>query len=185
MLGHSLKHLFRCSSPKFRDKFRELVMRLRSVSLALVVASASAFILLALTCATRSMAQGVRPTPPQPCTCSAPARPCSCPPPAQAPPASPPRTKFASTAYAPDESDEIAALSAIGRALREVADGSSYVWYRYHGHLSGVVQPTASFMDATGRICRHILVILTTGARTGRVEGIACRLPDGNWQLEG
>jgi hypothetical protein len=103
---------------------------------------------------------------------------------ASAPP-SPPRTKFASTAYAPDASDEIAALSAIGRALREVADGSSYVWYRYHGHLSGVVQPTASFIDATGRICRHILVILTTGARTGRVEGIACRLPDGNWQLEG
>ena len=81
--------------------------------------------------------------------------------------------------------DEIGTLSAIGYALREVADGSTYVWHRWHGRLSGVVHPTVTFEDAAGRICRHVVVILTTGVRTGRIEGIACRMDDGNWALEG
>lgn len=81
--------------------------------------------------------------------------------------------------------DEVAALDAIRIALTQVGDGGSFVWYRNNGRLSGVVQPTRSFRDGTGRICRHIVVILTTGPRTGRVEGFACRLSDGGWQLEG
>jgi surface antigen len=96
-----------------------------------------------------------------------------------------PRSKLADQSPRLDASDEIAALDAIGLALREVADGSSFVWHRHHGRLSGVVQPTASFKDAAGRVCRHIVVVLTTGARTGRAEGIACRLADGHWQLDG
>lgn len=84
-----------------------------------------------------------------------------------------------------DESDEIAALEAIRVALTEVGDGSTYVWRRQHGRLSGIVQPTVSFKNAAGRICRHILLILTVGTATGRAEGIACRLPDGRWQLDG
>ncbi len=84
-----------------------------------------------------------------------------------------------------DENDEIAALEAIRVALTEVGDGSAYVWRRQHGRLSGVVQPTTSFKDAAGRVCRHILLIMTVGTATGRAEGIACRLPDGRWQLDG
>jgi surface antigen len=84
-----------------------------------------------------------------------------------------------------DENDEIAALEAIRVALTEVADGSSYVWHRRHGQLSGLVQPTASFKDPSGKVCRHIILILTAGLRTGRAEGIACRLANGRWQLDG
>lgn len=84
-----------------------------------------------------------------------------------------------------DENDEIAALEAIRVALSEVGDGNTYVWYRRHGRLSGLVQPTTSFKDASGRVCRHILLILTTGGYTARAEGVACRLGDGRWQLEG
>ena len=84
-----------------------------------------------------------------------------------------------------DESDEVAALDAIRTALVEVADGSSYVWHRHHGRLSGVVQPTQSFKDAAGNVCRHILTILSAGARSKTLEAVACRLPDGNWQLDG
>jgi hypothetical protein len=80
--------------------------------------------------------------------------------------------------------DEVAALDAIRIALTQVGDGNSFVWYRNNGRLSGVVQPTRSFRDGAGRICRHIVVILTTGPRTGRVEGFGCRLSDGAWQLE-
>ncbi len=95
------------------------------------------------------------------------------------------KPKFAETNPHLDESDEIAALEAIRVALTEVGDGNSYVWYRRYGRLSGIVQPTVSFKDPAGRVCRHILLIMTVGAATGRAEGIACRLGDGRWQLDG
>jgi surface antigen len=84
-----------------------------------------------------------------------------------------------------DENDEIAALEAVRVALSEVGDGSTYVWHRAHGRLSGLVQPTASFKDPAGRVCRHILMMMTTGGYTAKAEGIACRLADGRWQLDG
>jgi surface antigen len=84
-----------------------------------------------------------------------------------------------------DADDEIAALEAIRVALTEVGDGSSYVWHRRTGQLSGLVQPTQSFKDAAGRVCRQLIVILSAGQRSGRFEGTACRLTSGRWQLEG
>ena len=82
-----------------------------------------------------------------------------------------------------DEKDEIAALERIQYALNEVGDGSTYVWRRWHGGLSGVIHPTVSFKDKNGRICRHLVVLITTGERTKRIESIACRLPSGRWEL--
>lgn len=84
-----------------------------------------------------------------------------------------------------DENDEIAALEAIRVALTEVGDGGTYVWRRRHGRLSGIVQPTVSFKNAAGHVCRHIMLIMTVGTATGRAEGVACRLADGRWQLDG
>jgi hypothetical protein len=84
-----------------------------------------------------------------------------------------------------DESDEIAALQAIGVALTQVGDGSAYVWYRQNSELRGVVRPTASFKDAAGHVCRHIVLALAAGERVGRIEGVACRQDDGRWALEG
>ena len=84
-----------------------------------------------------------------------------------------------------EEADEIATLEAIRLALTEVGDGGSYAWYRENGNLNGVVSPTSSFKDRRGRVCRHIIVILSAGPQTGKVEGIACRAADGRWVLEG
>ena len=53
-------------------------------------------------------------------------------------------------------------------ALTEVGDGGSYVWRRSHGRLSGIVQPTASFKDPGGRVCRHIVLTMTVGTATGQ-----------------
>ena len=118
--------------------------------------------------------------------------PCACPnldpnlgPNPSKPPVVSAKPKFAETNAHLDENDEIAALEAIRVALTEVGDGGTYVWYRQHGRLSGIVQPTASFKDLAGRVCRHILLIMTVGAAKGRAEGIACRLGDGRWQLDG
>jgi hypothetical protein len=112
------------------------------------------------------------------------APPCTCPSPGK-PAGQNTKPKFAEANVFLDENDEIAALEAIRVALTEVGDGSTYVWRRTHGRLSGIVQPTSSFKDPAGRVCRHIVLIMTVGTATGRAEGIACRLPDGRWQLDG
>ena len=87
--------------------------------------------------------------------------------------------------YKLDEKDEIAALERIQYALSEVGDGKTYVWRRWHGKLSGLILPTASFKDPGGKVCRHLLVMMTTGKNTKKQEGVACRLPSGRWELEG
>jgi hypothetical protein len=96
-----------------------------------------------------------------------------------------PKPKLAEARPALDRSDEIATLEALQVALSEVGDGSSYIWHRPSGSLSGLVQPTASFKDRTGKVCRHIVLVLSSGSRTRRTEGVACRLGNGVWQLEG
>lgn len=84
-----------------------------------------------------------------------------------------------------DTDDEVAVLESVQIALSKVADGSSYVWHRSHGRLSGVVRPTSSFKDAKGQVCRHIVVILNSLETTKKTETAACRQENGIWQLDG
>jgi surface antigen len=95
------------------------------------------------------------------------------------------RPKFADLPGGLDESDEIAALESVQLALSRVGDGTTFVWHRRNGRLSGIVQPTSSFRNTGGAICRHLVVMLTTGLQTKKAEGVACRLANGRWQLEG
>jgi len=144
----------------------------------LVVGAAAMLTVLALSPKLAS-AQDVKPAEPAPCTCPHP----------DGNPSTPPsfriKPKYAEAHALLDENDEIAALEAIRVALTEVGDGGTYVWHRNHGRLSGIVQPTASFKDLGGRVCRHLVLTMTVGTATGRAEGIACRLADGRWQLDG
>ena len=151
-----------------------LLMRPRLSSLPVLAAAASVFLLTAAS-THQGHAQQTRPAQPPACSCPGFGP--------EAPKASP-RPRYADHARPLGVTDEIAALDAIRIALTQVGDGSSFVWH-HAGRLSGVVQPTHSFKDASGRICRHIVVVLSSGMRSGRVEGIACRMVDGNWQLEG
>lgn len=84
-----------------------------------------------------------------------------------------------------DASDEIAALEAVQYALTEVGNGFTFVWYRANGKLSGVFEPTSFFRDASGQICRHMHVALTSGLVTRKTQGVACRTAGGLWLLEG
>ncbi len=83
-----------------------------------------------------------------------------------------------------DQDDEYAALESVQYALSEVADGSSYVWHRGHGQLSGIVKPISSFKDSHGGVCRHAQVVLSGAVGTKQTEIVACRLATGIWQLE-
>jgi surface antigen len=131
----------------------------------------AACLLALLASADLAAAEDAKPSPSAPCACSGGN-------PASANLAGPRKPQL-------DEDDEIAALEAIRVALSEVGDGSTFVWQRRNGRVSGLVRPTASFKDASGRICRHIMLILNSGTQTGKIEGIACRLDNGRWQLEG
>jgi len=96
-----------------------------------------------------------------------------------------PKPSFADLKASLDDSDAIAALEAVQLALTEVGDGATYIWYRKHGRLSGAIQPTTSFKDPSGQVCRHIVVALTSGNYSRKAEGIACRQGNGVWVLEG
>lgn len=95
------------------------------------------------------------------------------------------RPKLAELRTDLDDDDAIAALQTVQYALSEVADGASYVWHRGHGRLSGLVQPTSSFKDASGGVCRHVIVVLNTAEKSERTEAVACRLSNGIWKLDG
>jgi 17 kDa outer membrane surface antigen len=114
-------------------------------------------------------------------------RPCTCPGqnPGEDAPARQVRPKFADLQTNLDETDEIAALEAVRIALSEVGDGSTFVWRRENGRLSGVIKPTSSFRNVDGKICRHLIIVLAAGARTSKIEGVACRLGNGRWELDG
>lgn len=84
-----------------------------------------------------------------------------------------------------DENEEASALESIQVGLTRMDDGTPFVWRHANGRLSGIVRPTASFRNAGGTLCRHVVVLLTTGYKTRTAEGIACRLVDGRWSLEG
>lgn len=96
------------------------------------------------------------------------------------------RPKFAElTDRRLDEADEIAALESIQMGLSRMVDGEPFVWRRANGRLSGIVRPTVSFRNKKGAICRHVVVLLTTGFKTRTAEGIACRGDNRRWVLEG
>ena len=110
-------------------------------------------------------------------------RPCNCP--DQNGPARQVRPKFADLQSDLDEGDEIATLEAVHVALTEAGDGSIFVWKRQNGRLSGMIKPTSSFRNVDGKICRHLIIVLAAGPRTSKIEGVACRLGNGRWELDG
>jgi hypothetical protein len=167
-----------CFALAWSRSVRGLIMRSPARLTALVTITAASCIALGLF-SQLACAQDVKPPEQPSCTC-----PNLAPNPSK-PPVVSAKPKFAESNAHLDENDEIAALEAIRVALTEVGDGGTYVWHRQHGRLSGIVQPTASFKDPAGRVCRHILLIMTVGTAKGRAEGIACRLGDGRWQLDG
>lgn len=98
----------------------------------------------------------------------------------------PAKPKFAGLNGEPlDESDEVAALASVHDALNKTGDGQAYVWQRTNGRLSGLVRPVSSFRNDEGQVCRHVIVMLTTGLRTQKMESTACRLAGGRWEIGG
>ncbi len=84
-----------------------------------------------------------------------------------------------------DAGDERATLEALQLTLTEVEDGSTFVWHRRNGRVSGLFQPTRSFKGDTGQVCRRFRMMLTSGRYSRRLEAIACRDDTGVWTIAG
>ncbi|HRK18667.1 MAG TPA: RT0821/Lpp0805 family surface protein [Hyphomicrobiaceae bacterium] len=100
-------------------------------------------------------------------------------------PRAPASTRPARPAPKLDDYDVIATLDAVHVALSEVGDGGTYVWHRRDGTMSGTARPTSSFKGRNGEPCRHLVVTLQSRDVTRSAEGVACRLTNGRWQLDG
>lgn len=96
-----------------------------------------------------------------------------------------PSAQHAIVRHGTPSGEEAAVLDALRIGLSRVADGSTYVWHGAGGTLWGTVKPTATFRRADDALCRHVVAELTRGDVIRRAEGVACRMPDGAWRLEG
>jgi len=84
-----------------------------------------------------------------------------------------------------DRSDRAAAMQALELALSELGDGVTLVWQRPERRLVGKIKPVSAFRDDQGRVCRHVVYSIALGTYQRRIEGVACREPDGSWSLSG
>jgi hypothetical protein len=84
-----------------------------------------------------------------------------------------------------DGTDHLAVLEALHVGLTELADGSTYLWHRKNGRISGSVRPTMSFRDEAGKVCRYVVFQITLGEYMRQIEGIACRQADRSWVVAG
>ncbi|MEO1205626.1 MAG: hypothetical protein AAFV45_04775 [Pseudomonadota bacterium] len=81
--------------------------------------------------------------------------------------------------------DKLAALESVQLALSEVADGSTYVWHRSHGNLSGIIRPTRSYFGRNREVCRELLILLSANTLNRQTKTTACRDETGIWRLNG
>jgi hypothetical protein len=81
--------------------------------------------------------------------------------------------------------DRTVALEALQAALTNVPDGATFTWRRWNGRLHGAIKPAYSFKDANGHVCRHVIFAIASESQKRQIEGIACRLEDGSWRLDG
>ena len=105
-----------------------------------------------------------------------------------APPADAPANGLADLATLKSQlsaADHHAALEAMQYALTELGDGATFVWHRKAGLISGMVRPTASFVDARGAVCRHLVFKLSVANYSKQIEGDACRSKSKQWQVAG
>lgn len=82
-----------------------------------------------------------------------------------------------------DQKDHIVAMRALHLALSQVPDGGTFIWQKKSRSLKGLIKPTRAFRNANGQLCRHVIYALVLGRYTKQIEGIACRLENGSWQL--
>jgi surface antigen len=72
----------------------------------------------------------------------------------------------------------------VGQVLEHAPDGRNIAWSQTDGPRYGVV-PLNTYRTAGGSYCREYQTTALLGGQTQREYGIACRQPNGTWQVAG
>ena len=70
------------------------------------------------------------------------------------------------------------------RALETGAPGQSLPWSNPNTGARGTVTPSGYYQTASGQYCREYSQSISVGGRTEEGHGVACRQPDGTWQIQ-
>ncbi len=81
-----------------------------------------------------------------------------------------------------DKQDELAMAEAEGRATK-VPLGEEIEWQNPKNGNHGTVTPTRDGKTPSGRYCREYKTTVTIDGKTRDAHGIACRKPDGSWEI--
>ena len=71
----------------------------------------------------------------------------------------------------------------VGQIMEHSPTGRAVEWQNPDTGVSYEVVPTETRQDTQGRYCREYQTTATVGGRTQQVYGLACRQPDGSWQI--
>ena len=80
-----------------------------------------------------------------------------------------------------DDQDRAAYDRASQRAMET---GTARHWNNPDSGNSGTIIPRRSFTDSDGEYCREYSQTITVDGEKHSATGVACRKPDGNWQIK-
>lgn len=81
--------------------------------------------------------------------------------------------------HAMDEVDQ----NCIGQTLEHAPTGQRVVWRNPSNNQQYAVVPRETYQAEDGRYCREYTADAHVGGRTEETYGMACRQPDGSWQI--
>ena len=82
-----------------------------------------------------------------------------------------------------DRADQLAMQHATQSTLETVPAGTTNTWHNPDSGNRGTITPTQTYQQSDGAYCREYTQTVTVGGRTEEAYGIACRQPDGSWQI--
>lgn len=70
------------------------------------------------------------------------------------------------------------------RALETMPAGKTLPWNNPQSNVSGTVTPSDYYQTASGTYCREYTQTIQVGGKVEEGYGVACRQPDGSWQIQ-
>lgn len=83
-----------------------------------------------------------------------------------------------------DRADMVYHQRAANRALETQPSGQPLPWNNPNSSASGTITPTNYYQNASGQYCREYQQTISVGGKTANGYGVACRQPDGSWQIQ-
>lgn len=84
-----------------------------------------------------------------------------------------------------DQTDRQSAYRAEQAALERYPDGRAAQWSNPNNGNYGYTVPQTTYQAASGQYCREFETTIFVGGRAETGRGVACRQPDGSWQVAG